>query len=154
MKKKENPALCVGFRGRMGGWGGGEEAIMRRCNQTWSSREDIKILFFYSHNCQLWFLWMLLRRKLSCKQHFQLSTQPEIRNSTPPTAATPPISIHPEKSRTAGKARETKGEMGAHPRAIDCVFVYLVRSERGDHVSAPIGADYRGETRGCMNQGV
>lgn len=146
MKKKKTRHFVLDFGE---GWGDGEEAIMRRCNQTWSSREDIKILFFYSHNCQLWFLWMLLRRKLSCKQHFQLSTQPEIRNSTPP-----PISIHPEKSRTAGKARETKGEMGAHPRAIDCVFVYLVRSERGDHVSAPIGADYRGETRGCMNQGV
>lgn len=41
----------------------------------------------------------------------------------------------PERSRIAGKALETKGAGGGSsqspcPQAIDCVFVYLVRSER------------------------
>lgn len=51
---------------------------------------------------------------MSCKEHFQLSTQPELGAEIafvpPPPLLPPPLtSICPKKSRIAGKALETKG---------------------------------------------
>lgn len=126
--------------------------------KRWSSRENIKIpgFFFFSHNCQVWFLWLLLRRKWSCKQHFQLSTQPEPGSEI---AFVPPhTSICPQKSRIAGKALETKGAVGVallrapiHRLLIVYLFIWL---EGSAAIMLPRSERIRGEIRGCMNQGV
>lgn len=68
------------------------------------------------------------------------SARAGIRNSICVPSSPPLTSICPEKSRTAGKALETKGAGVARLRApalqaIDCVSVYLVRNEHDDHVS-------------------
>lgn len=46
---------------------------------------------------------------MSCKEHFQLSTQPELGAEIAFVPPPPLTSICPKKSRIAGKALETKG---------------------------------------------
>lgn len=125
-----------------GGWRGSHYDTLQ---SNFGHQEKTKrsfISFFDCHHCQLWFLWPLLKRQWSYKEHFGRSTQPglgsEIAFVSPPP---PPLtSICPEKSTTAGKALETKGAGVACLRApvlqaIDCESVYLVRNEHDDHVS-------------------
>lgn len=96
---------------------------------------------------------------MSCKEHFQLSTQPELGSEIAFVPRPLPLtSICPEKSRIAGKALETKAAGVARLRAfvhrLLIVYLFIWLEVSAAIMFPPIGADYRGEIGGCMNQGV
>lgn len=112
-----------------GGWRGSHYDTLQ---SNFGHQEKTKwsfISFFDCHHCQLWFLWLLLKRQLSYKEHFKRSTQPGL-GSEIAFVSPPPLHLRRYARRRAqllGKPlkRRERGWLVSEPLSCRLLIVHL-----------------------------